>query len=195
LEFPHFFLTEDLHLIILIFFFIIIFILTYGILNISKKIFNKFKEILKILKSLNINSFKNFITYWLFQKKVVRTTRGKFHLPLYIGIIILFFGTVIRAFDYYFYKGLVSGTSYVIFKLFMNVGGLMVLIGVLVLLTIRLKLKPRELTYTWVDWLFLLGLLYMIVTGFILSGIVTIIINRPAWVDPIGYLFGILIIH
>jgi Fe-S oxidoreductase/nitrate reductase gamma subunit len=193
LEFPHFFLTEDLHLIILIFFFIIIFILTYGILNISKKIFNKFKEILKILKSLNKNSFKNFITYWLFQKKVIGTTRGKFHLPIYIGIIILFFGTVIRAFDYYFYKGLVSGTSYVIFKLFMNVGGLMVLIGVLVLLTIRLKLKPRELTYTWVDWLFLLGLLYMIVTGFILSGIVTIMINRPVWVDPIGYLFGILI--
>jgi Fe-S oxidoreductase/nitrate reductase gamma subunit len=193
LEFPHFFLTEDLHLIILIFFFIIIFILTYGILNISKKIFNNFKEILEILKSLNKNSFKNFITYWLFQKKVVRTTRGKFHLPIYIGIIILFFGTVIRAFDYYFYKGLVSGTSYVIFKLFMNVGGLMVLIGILVLLTIRLKLKPRELTYTWVDWLFLLGLLYIIVTGFILSGIVTIMINRPSWVDPIGYLFGILI--
>jgi Fe-S oxidoreductase/nitrate reductase gamma subunit len=193
LEFPHFFLTEDLHLIILIFFFIIIFILTYGILNISKKIFNNFKEILEILKSLNKNSFKNFITYWLFQKKVIGTTRGKFHLLIYIGIIILFFGTVIRAFDYYFYKGLVSGTSYVIFKLFMNVGGLMVLIGILVLLTIRLKLKPRELTYTWVDWLFLLGLLYMIVTGFILSGIVTIMINRPVWVDPIGYLFGILI--
>jgi Fe-S oxidoreductase len=103
-------------------------------------------------------------------------------------------GTVIRAIDYYFYKGLVSGFSYVIFKLFMNLGGFMVLVGLLALLIIRIKIKPSELTYTWVDWLFLLGLLYMIITGFMLSGIVTIKTDRPLWVDPIGYLFGMLII-
>jgi Fe-S oxidoreductase/nitrate reductase gamma subunit len=160
---------------------------------IFKRVFNSINEFISLIKQLSLINLKNLYKYWILQKKVLKTKRGRIHLFIYIGIAILFAGTNIRAFDYYVYEGLISGTSYVIFKLFMNVGGIMLLFGIISLIIIRIKTRPRELTYNFIDWLFLGGLLYIGVTGFIMSGIVTILINRPYWVDPIGFLFGSLI--
>lgn len=193
LSFPHFLLVEGLH----------IYVIALTILSSAIIIFLIFKRWKAIFHDINItnvvklvfnkSSFRSLTTYWLFQGRVLRTPRGRMHMFIYIGIIILFIGTLIRAIDYYFAYGSISGFSYIVFKLFMNIGGLFLFIGTFYFILIRLIKRPTELTYRWDDWLFIGGLFFMSISGFVLSGIVTVVSDRPQWVDPIGSLFGLLV--
>jgi len=138
---------------------------------------------------------KNLIVYGILQRKVIyKGFEGTMHLLIYIGFIILFIGTIIRAFEADITLKLMNiriltGSPYLFFKLAMNIGGILAIIGIIIAFIRRFLFKSKYLPDTAIDYLILLDLLVIVITGFILDGISTIK-YRYDWIgywDPIGY--------
>lgn len=136
----------------------------------------------------------NVIKYGFLQRKVVyRRYEGVMHLFIYIGFLVLFIGTLIRALESdltlkIFGFRIVTDGVYFIYKIILNIGGVLGIIGILMAYARRLKFKSPYLPDTLEDHLILLGLLYILVSGFILDGISTLA-YRSGWIDgwdPIG---------
>jgi Fe-S oxidoreductase/nitrate reductase gamma subunit len=138
---------------------------------------------------------KRLLKYGLLQYKVLyKSYEGIMHLLIYIGFIILFIGTILRALEYDFtmkilgYKFITSNT-FLLYKLLLNIGGLLAIVGIILALIRRLFLKSRYLIDEAEDYIILLCLLFILITGFILDGISTYG-YRLEWInnyDFIGY--------
>ncbi len=112
---------------------------------------------------------------------------GLAHWMIFWGFVVLFIGTCIIAFDHDFLRffgvHLLKGTFYIVFSLFMDVFGVLFIIGLLMMMVRRAK-KPFNLNYARVDRpegkydrsgyirddkIFLWLLLFIAVTGFIIE--------------------------
>ena len=112
---------------------------------------------------------------------------GVAHWMIFWGFVVLFIGTCIIAFDHDFLRffgvHLLKGTFYIVFSLFMDVFGVLFIIG-LVMMMVRRAKKPFNLNYARVDRpegkydrsgyirddkIFLWLLLFIAVTGFIIE--------------------------
>jgi len=179
LTFPHYFWVEDFKIIPYFSLIFLIIIIAYR-LNYLKRSLNI--SLNELFRSINLRAF---VKYWLLQRRVLRTPRGVIHTFLFYGTLLLALGTLIRFLDYYIYH-FMYGELYILFRITMTLGGLFLVVSSLLFIIIRLILKPVELTYGVVDWLFPICLLYIAVSGFFMSGIVSLAIGRPWIADPLG---------
>lgn len=137
---------------------------------------------------------------------------GVAHAAIFYGFLTLFAGTTILALDTdvsqpIFGYDFFTGGFYRWYSLALDVMGVVLLVGVLAMMYRRAVIKPAKLDYTrpdrdgedaaqderrayrWGDWAFLGGLLYLLVTGYVLEGL-RIAMEHPArsQFDPVGWL-------
>jgi len=190
----HFLYVEELEELVYLFTIVAVIIFLYGLWRSYKRWFRNnerppFNNIWTRLKRM--------IKYGILQRKLVyRKYEGVMHLLIYIGFIILFIGTLIRAFESDFTLKIfgfriVTDGPFLIYKLFLNIGGILGIVGILMAYIRRLTFKSENLPDTLEDHLILLGLLYILATGFILDGISTLA-YRYRWIDNWDFI-GILI--
>lgn len=195
----HFLLVHDIELIVYIATLFAAIIFIYGLYRRYKRIFPNggFPEFNHIGVRI-----KRLIIYSLFQKKVLyRGYEGIMHLLIFVGFIILFIGTLLRAFEAdimikLFNIRVIYGDFYLIFKLILNIAGSLAIIGIILAFIRRLFFKSKYVPNTVSDHLILLDLLIILLTGFILDAGATYY-YRFEWIngwDFIGYnivnLFG-----
>jgi Fe-S oxidoreductase/nitrate reductase gamma subunit len=114
--------------------------------------------------------FLNLITGGLIQTKTWRSVYpGAFHGLIFWGFFVLFLGTVTLTGYEHFGVPVVQGTFYLIFSLVLDVFGLLVLSGITLAFIRRIVFKPPELDNRPVDFLILLLLGSIIVTGFLVE--------------------------
>jgi Fe-S oxidoreductase/nitrate reductase gamma subunit len=129
-------------------------------------------------------------------------TAGWAHRAIFYGFIVLFAGTVILGFDTDFTDPVFGwnyfhGDFYLVYKETLNVFGTSLIAGVLIMMLRRAVLKPRKLDYTRPDrapgepqfdrhvyrvgdWVFVVTLLVIALTGFVLEG-VRIAMDAPGY--------------
>jgi Fe-S oxidoreductase/nitrate reductase gamma subunit len=118
------------------------------------------------------------------------------HLLIFWGMTIQVFGTVINILQYPLFLPIElpwpRGMAYLAFELVMDLGGLMIVIGVLMALFRRAVLRPKFLINSWGDWYALFLLLVLALLGFSSEG-VRIHLSNPEWRawSPIGNLFAL----
>ncbi len=132
-------------------------------------------------------ALRNIVVYGLLQRRVVRKpSTGGMHVLVFYGFIILFIGTVLRALEYdvtlrFFGTRFLVGDTYLVFKFFMNIGGLIAIIGLIGLLLRRGGFKSPYLPDRPSDYLLLITLLVILFTGFLLDSIATLS-YRMGWI-------------
>jgi Fe-S oxidoreductase/nitrate reductase gamma subunit len=107
------------------------------------------------------------------------TAAGVLHLFLFWGFFSLFIGTVLLTIHHYLFPFL-TGTPYLAFSLAMELGGLLLLTGILWALIRRYIQRVSRLERRWEDalvpvWLLLLGL-----SGFMVEGL-RLVHQQPPW--------------
>ena len=200
LRIEHYLLVENLEFLVYLLTLIVGIVFLYGFYRHFRIWFNGY-NFWEIFKQRPLSErLASFVKYGLLQEKVVKSRSGIIvHLPIYIGIVILFIGTILRALEYdvayklfglYFLKGWV----YLIYKLTLNIGGILLIIGCLAAWIRRISGKdglPTRIE----DHVVLLSLFTIAVTGFLLDGISTLK-YRMGWIngfDFIGYLIALTI--
>lgn len=132
------------------------------------------------------------IRYGLLQLRVLSEIyAGVMHLTLFLGCLGLGLASVMRSVDYYIFHGsLLVGSRYLYFKLMADLSGLLMILGVLMAL-LRRGIGLKEGLPTGLgDFVILLDLLSILVTGFLLEGMMTAAYRR-AWIglwSPVGLL-------
>ncbi|MEM3742506.1 MAG: heterodisulfide reductase-related iron-sulfur binding cluster [Nitrososphaerota archaeon] len=184
--------VEDLELLIYIGTFITLTILLYGFYR-KYSLWTYGGQ--KIQINLLPKRFLRFIIYGALTKKVIMQKQGGLiHLFIYVGMIGLFIGTLLRLLEYdvflrFFHVRILEGSIYLVFKLLMNISGVLALIGVLFAL-LRRKFKTyRDLPTSNGDYLILCSLFIITFTGFLLTAINTLH-YRLTWInnwDLIGF--------
>ena len=122
---------------------------------------------------------------------------GLMHLTIFIGFILLFIGTATVSFDYdvwgliFGQESFIKGNFYLYFSLVLDIAGVLAAVGILVALFRRYIQRPNRLNNQADDAIFLLGLLFIIISGYIVEGS-RIAANQPPWAywSPVGYWFS-----
>jgi Fe-S oxidoreductase/nitrate reductase gamma subunit len=112
----------------------------------------------------------------LLQKKIAqRVQGGVIHILIFYGTLVLLIGTTLVFFDSDLLKPfgikLLQGDFYLYYKAILDVFGVLFVVGIVYALFRRLALKRSYLHSTRGDYVILLGLLYMGLTGFILEAV------------------------
>ncbi len=172
----HFIFVKDIEILVYIVLVISAAIFLYGVYLRIKTWFGGFPPPLPPLSK----AVRNLIVYGVLQRRVLRKpSTGGMHALVFYGFIILFIGTVLRAVEYditlkLFGQRFLVGDVYLVFKLFMNIGGLIAIIGLTGLLIRRgANLKSPYLPDRPSDYLLLITLLIILFTGFLLDAIAT----------------------
>ncbi len=192
----HFLFVDDLELIVYVSAIISIAVFLYGVYRRLVKWFGGVPS----LKDLDID-ISLFFRESLTQLRVLRKPSVGFaHALVFYGFIILFIGTILRAFEYditlrIFNYRFLTGNTYLIFKFFMNLGGLIAIIGLILLIIRRFGFKSVYLPDSLNDYILLITLILILLTGFLLDSISTAT-YRLGWIgysDFIGVsLIGVL---
>ncbi len=125
------------------------------------------------------------------QRKVLdRKVGGLMHLAIYSAFIVLFIVTCLVAVEYDLGVRILDGNFYIVFKLFADTFGLVLLAGVLVALARRCLFRPEGLTRDIDDLLQLLLILAIGVTGFLIEG-VRLAATKPV-AAPVSYVSNAL---
>jgi len=119
---------------------------------------------------------------------------GLMHFLIAIGCILLLVGTAMDVFAHYVYDFLINGV-YFWHSLFVDIGGLMALIGVIMAFIRRYGQKPQRLDNKTGDLMALLAIILIVVSGFILEGLrvaANELVEHPAWShwSPGGFLLA-----
>lgn len=104
---------------------------------------------------------------------------GLMHLFIFWGFLSLFIGTALLAIHHYIFTFL-EGTAYLLFSLIMEVGGLMLLTGIIWALIRRYLQRVPRLERRVEDALIPLWLLLAALSGFVLEGL-RLASQQPAW--------------
>jgi Fe-S oxidoreductase/nitrate reductase gamma subunit len=194
---------------------LIFYIVSFG--SIGVFVYGFYRRIQKYRKGRPAHRFNNLLKRVLKAKLIMArnstifkrdTYAGFAHLLILWGFVILFIGTVIVAIDHDFLRflgiHLLQGTFYLWFSVVLDIFGVLFLIGLLMMLFRRNVMHPRQLDYARVDkneseydrsgyqkddWLFMLLLLLIGVTGFFIEGFRIAADNMPAfevW-SPVGW--------
>jgi len=108
---------------------------------------------------------------------------GMMHLIIFWGFVILLLASGVDAFTHYI-TGHIIGTPYLWFKLIVNIGGLLALIGIIMAAFRRYVLKPERLNTILDDGIGIALIAGMLVTGFMVEGLrlaATEISIHPDW--------------
>ncbi len=190
-EIRHFNLVEDLEPLVYIYTIIVAVFLLYGIYR-SYKLWTYQGQ--KITFNNLSKRFIRLIKYGFAQGKVIKQKQGgTIHILIYIGMLGLFIGTILRAVEYDVYLRFLGSrflvdSLYLVFKLMVNISGILATIGIILALMRRALKTYRDLPTSKEDYLILLDLLIIIITGFILDALNTLN-YRLSWIDnwdPIG---------
>jgi Fe-S oxidoreductase/nitrate reductase gamma subunit len=145
------------------------------------------------LRSAARGNLGTFAKGGLLQRKVAQRAQGGFlHIMIFYGTVVLFIGTTLVFFDSDLLKPfrikLLQGDFYLYYKLILDVFGVVFVVGIFYALFRRLALRPSYLHNTKGDYVILLGLLYMGLTGFTLEAIRLALTNVPwaGW-SVVGY--------
>ncbi len=129
----------------------------------------------------------------LLQKKIAqRAQGGVLHILIFYGTVALFIGTTLVFFDSDLLKPfgikLLQGDFYLYYKVVLDVFGVLFVVGIVYALFRRLALRPSYLHSNGGDYVILLGLLYMGLTGFVLEAIRLALTDVP-WANwsVVGY--------
>jgi len=156
-------------------------------------------------------AFKRLITDLATHRKIGRRDRtaGWAHGAIFAGFLIAFVGTATITLDYDIVQPILGlsfwkGNFYLVFSLVLDLGGLALLIGLILMAWRRWVTKPSKLSYLreykgesevspqaqkWIreDVIFLVALIVITVTGFLLEGL-RLYMDKPAWAhwSPVG---------
>ncbi len=119
---------------------------------------------------------------------------GIMHFLIFWGWIILLLASAVDAFTYYANLHLV-GTPYLWFSLIVDIGGLLVIIGMLMAVLRRYILKPERLNSVFDDGIITALILIILVTGYMVEGLrqaATELKTHPEWAlwSPGGFVFA-----
>ncbi|MEM1515725.1 MAG: heterodisulfide reductase-related iron-sulfur binding cluster [Candidatus Bathyarchaeia archaeon] len=188
----HFNFVEDLEPLIYIMTLITLTILLYGFYR-KYSLWTYGGQ--KIQINLLPKRFLRLIIYGVLTRKVIMQKQGGLiHLFIYVGMIGLLIGTLLRLLEYdvflrFFHVRMLEGNIYLVFKLLMNIFGILALIGITFAL-LRRKFKTyRNLPTSKEDYLILSSLFVIVLTGFLLTAINTLY-YRLTWInnwDLIGF--------
>jgi Fe-S oxidoreductase/nitrate reductase gamma subunit len=119
---------------------------------------------------------------------------GIAHFLIAIGCCLLLLGTALDVLSHYIYD-FILGNFYFAHSLFVDIGGIMALIGVILVFIRRYGQRPERLDNKREDLMALLAIILIIVTGFIVEGLrvaANEIVQNPAWSrwSPGGFLLA-----
>jgi Fe-S oxidoreductase/nitrate reductase gamma subunit len=128
-----------------------------------------------LMKSTRKN-FATFVKGGILQRKVIQRAPGSIiHFLIFYGTVALFIGTTLVFLDADLLKPfgvkLLQGDFYLYYKAILDVFGVLFVLGLLYALFRRIGLKPSYQHSTKGDYVILVGLLYMGLTGFILEAL------------------------
>ncbi|MCL4341814.1 MAG: heterodisulfide reductase-related iron-sulfur binding cluster [Candidatus Thermoplasmatota archaeon] len=142
---------------------------------------------------------KQILTYGFFHRKNLKNRyAGIMHFLISWGILILFIATALIFLSHDILKptihqGILVGDFYLNFEVWANLGGLMLIVGIIMAFARRLHKKVRLDTKN-EDYVILSGLLIMALEGFFLGGLKIYLFRQPfdvyrflEW--PISYIF------
>ncbi len=120
---------------------------------------------------------------------------GLIHFLIFVGTIILLIGTVLDIINHYAID-FMHGSFYLGYSAATDAGGIMAIIGVILAMVRRYGQKPDRLDNKFDDFMALLLILVVIVTGFIVEGLriaATELRTTPDWApwSPGGYVFAL----
>lgn len=142
---------------------------------------------------------------------------GAAHAAIFFGFVLLFIGTSIITLEYDIVNPLFGvtfwkGSFFLVFSLVLDLAGLAVVAGVLTMMVRRASFKPAKLDYRrtyagetglrdsgrrWriEDWIFLVALLFIVLTGFVQEGL-RHALEAPVWGawEPVGNAIGSLLV-
>ncbi len=197
-----------------------------GLATVGFFIFGFWKKYKKYSRGSDNGRFNNFAGRFFKALALMATNKtvykrdtyaGTAHWLIFWGFVVLFIGTVIVALDHDFIElvfgrenRLLDGTFYVVFSIFMDVSGVLFIIGLLMMMFRRAKkppqldysrpdLKPEEYDrsgYKKDDKAFVWLLLIIAITGFMIEGLristdralMDIAFEQTA--SPVGWLFA-----
>ncbi|BAB60563.1 hypohtetical protein [Thermoplasma volcanium GSS1] len=135
-----------------------------------------YKLMWKYLRSNFPRMVKQFFTYAIFQKKIVKNRyAGIMHLFIFYGFVILFIATSLIALSHDILKpligiGILYGSFYLLFEAFTQIGGIILIVGLLMALLRRItNFIPLHTTSE--DYLLLSGILVLALEGFFLGAL------------------------
>jgi Fe-S oxidoreductase/nitrate reductase gamma subunit len=119
---------------------------------------------------------------------------GVAHFLIAIGCCLLLLGTAMDVVSHYIYD-FILGNFYFAHSMFVDIGGIMALIGVILVFIRRYGQKPERLDNKTEDLMALLAIILIVVTGFIVEGLrvaANEIVENPAWSvwSPGGYVLA-----
>ncbi len=119
---------------------------------------------------------------------------GMMHLLIFWGFVILLLASAIDSVTYYS-KRHITGAPYLWFKLIVNIGGLLVLIGIIMAAYRRYIWKPKRLKTILDDGVVLTSLAVILITGYMVEGLrqaATELTLHPDWAVwcPGGFVFA-----
>lgn len=135
-----------------------------------------------------------------FHRKFLRNPfSGIMHLTIFWGFVVLLLASAIDAVSYY--SGLhLIGTPYLWFSLIVDLGGILILIGLIMAIYRRYVLRPKGLSTILDDGIVLTSLVVILITGYMVEGLrqaVTEIKPHPDWAvwSPGGWVFAKIFIE
>lgn len=187
-EIEHFLYVEDLEPIVYIGF-------TLALISLSYGLYRYYKRWTHGGQKIEIDNFgarlSSALKYGLLQIKVLEHPfAGIMHTLLYVGMAGMFINTFLRMIDDHRIFGLhpLVGNVYLWYKLGANIAGVMATLGAILALYRRITKGTRDLPDKWSDNVLLLGFIYVMVSGFVLTSISTMA-YRTEWIgpfDPVG---------
>jgi Fe-S oxidoreductase/nitrate reductase gamma subunit len=135
---------------------------------------------------------RSLLLYALGQARVVRDPfAGVCHVALYSGFLVLFLGTLMIAVQEDLRVPFLRGDFYLFYSLFLDLFGLVALVGLAGLAWRRYVLRPAQLDSGWDDALALALLAAILVGGYVLEGLriaATELGPHPDWArwSPVG---------
>ncbi len=115
---------------------------------------------------------------------------GSFHAMIFWGFVVLFIATVVVMIDYDFHIPIMRGRFYLYFQsLFVDVCGMLAIIGICLAATRRWIVRPKQLVYTTEASAILVIVFVILVSGFLIEGWRIAATNDPwaSW-SPFGNL-------
>ena len=126
------------------------------------------------------------------------TYAGIMHLAIFWGMVALFLGTIVATVDWdvthlFLDFQFLTGTAYIIFELFLDITGMLLLLGLAMAAYRRYIVRPPRLRggsergNTWEDGYVIIMLALVAVTGYLIEGL-RIAVVQPDWApwSPIG---------
>lgn len=141
----------------------------------------------------------DFLLHAVVQDRVIsRLYPGIMHIMIFWGMTIQVLGTIINLLQYPLFLPIElpwpTGNAYLGFELVMDIGGGMLLVGLLMAIARRAFFRPSYLQNRWDDWYVLILLLTITVLGFF-SEATRLMAAQPTWRawSPIGNGLAILL--